>query len=149
MGGLLAKSLEKRQAVLVCFSVYDRKSFEEAGDYIKLALLNCSRNTFFMLVGTHCGTKENDEQHKYAKEMKTTEGNEEKPRQIAYDEAEAFASNIRWSYIETDVRRNMNVEEAFEMVLKEMLLRFPLGVPRKPLARHREIVDDDKSCSIF
>ncbi len=151
--GPLGISLQKRQAILICFSVYSRKSFEEAGEYIKLAVLNGQRHTFYMLIGTHSDIKEKNEKFLYAKEEeKTTEGNEGKARQISYDEAEAFASNLKWPYIETNAREDNKVEEAFETVLKEMLLRFPSFQPKLTANQPRKLqqqVDDDKSCAIF
>jgi len=122
---LTSYSLKGADAVLIFFSVTNRSSFEFAEAYLNVARKECP-DAQMLLIGNKCDI--------------TKEGGRNETRQVAYDEAEGFASNQGLTYVETSVKENLNVSEVFEMIAKEKLRRLDEEKPKK---------SKDSSCSIF
>jgi len=127
--GLLPLYLRGSQAVMICFSVCDRHSFEQMESFLKLAQKDCSSDPYILLIGTKCDTQKESDQYE--------------KRQVGYDEAEAFARSHGLHYIETSAKENRNVTEAFELVGKEMLGRTDIELPEEASKKSKS------SCSIF
>jgi len=119
----LHKISEKLHAVIICFSLCDRKSFKEVEYYMKFAQKECPAEPYLMLIGTN-----------YDKW---------KSRVVTYDEAETFAMSNGLSYFETSAKDDINVDEAFQLLSEEMAKKF-YGKEEAP-----ETEKSNGECSIF
>lgn len=85
--------------VLVVFDLSDRESFESVPTWINSVLQSCESPINIILVGNKC-----DLDHAVSKK-----------------EAEDLASSFNIKYIETSAKNNLNVDEAFSCLAKDVI----------------------------
>lgn len=86
--------------VLIAFDLTDRKSFENIHKWLSQVKNNSEEEVCKLLVGTKCDDEEN--------------------RIVSKEEIESVAKSIDVKYIETSAKENINIQEVFETISRDM-----------------------------
>ena len=86
--------------VLIAFDLTDRKSFENIHKWLSQVKNNSEEEVCKLLVGTKCDDEEN--------------------RVVSKEEIESVAKSIDVKYIETSAKENINIQEVFETISRDM-----------------------------
>lgn len=93
--------------VILVFDITDRKSFEQIPRWLRDARNDADKDCSAILVGNKTDM--------------------ESGRVVTAEEAEAFAAQHDLVYVETSVRKNMNVDEVFVRLSRDILARVERG----------------------
>ena len=87
--------------VLVVYDITDRESFTNLNSWLIEIEKNANKNVFKLLIGNKSDL--------------------ESQRQVQFDEGKAFAESNGMKFIETSATTNLNVDEAFEILVDEVI----------------------------
>ena len=89
-------------AVMIVYDVSDRKSFENIEQWLSDIEKFCPTKVCKMIIGNKC-------------DIDATE------REVKYEDAKAFATELNIDYIETSAKTSNNVEKAFIQMVEELI----------------------------
>ena len=87
-------------SILFLYNITDRDSFQNLNSWLIEIEKNSSKNICKILVGTHCDL--------------------ENERKVIYQEGKEFATNNGMKFIEVSAKNNINVNEAFDILLEDI-----------------------------
>ncbi|KAH0787994.1 small GTP-binding protein [Histomonas meleagridis] len=93
--------------VLIVFSITDHESFEAIGKWIADAQELCDKNVKILLIGNKIDLVAE--------------------RKVTTQEAQDYATTVGLKYIESSAQNNTNVEEAFQMVARDVYDAYASG----------------------
>ena len=86
--------------ILLLYNITDRESFESLNSWLIDIEKNASKNICKILVGTNCDLEDE--------------------RKVTYQEGKEFATKNGMKFIEVSVKNNINVNEAFDILLEDI-----------------------------
>ena len=86
--------------ILLLYNITDRESFESLNSWLIDIEKNASKNVCKILVGTNCDLEDE--------------------RKVTYQEGKEFATKNGMKFIEVSVKNNINVNEAFDILLEDI-----------------------------
>ena len=86
--------------ILLLYNITDRESFESLNSWLIDIEKNASKNVCKILVGTNCDLEDE--------------------RKVTYQEGKEFATNNGMKFIEVSAKNNINVNEAFDILLEDI-----------------------------
>ena len=87
--------------ILLLYNITDRESFDNLNSWLTEIKRNSDKNLCLILVGTNCDL--------------------ENERKVTYQEGKDFATKNGIKFIEVSAKNNINVKEAFDILLEDIL----------------------------
>ena len=87
--------------ILLLYNITDRESFENLNSWLIDIAKNAKKDICKILVGTNCDL--------------------ENERKVTYQEGKDFATSNGMKFIEVSAKNNINVKEAFDILLEDIL----------------------------
>ena len=87
--------------VLLLYNITDRDSFESLNFWLTEIIKNANKDVRIILVGTNCDLEDE--------------------RKVTYQEGKEFATSNGMKFIEVSTKNNVNVQEAFDILLEDVL----------------------------
>lgn len=85
--------------IVLTYAINDRESFEDVENWVKQIKLHASDNVVKVLVGNKCDMAD---------------------RQVTYEEGRKLAESIGMGFFETSAKENINVEDLFLQMAKDV-----------------------------
>ena len=101
--------------VLVVYDITDRASFENLNSWLIEIEKNANKNVYKLLIGNKCDLEDK--------------------RQVKYEEGKEFAESNGMKFLETSAKTDSKVNEAFELLTKEIIkisMNKEKGFEKKP-----------------
>jgi len=93
---------------LLLYNITDRKSFENLNSWLTEIKENTKKDTCIILVGTNSDLEDE--------------------RKVTYQEGKDFATSNGMKFFEVSVKNNVNVKEAFETLVEDILNSIPVEI---------------------
>jgi small GTP-binding protein len=90
-----------KNGILVVYDITNRQSFDDLNFWLNDIEKIANKNTVKLLVGNKCDLEDK--------------------REVTFQEGKDFADNNGMKFIETSAKTNQNVDEAFEIVVDEVI----------------------------
>ena len=90
-----------KNGILVVYDITNRQSFDDINFWLNEIKEKANKNTVLLLVGNKCDLEDE--------------------RKVSFQEGKDFADNNGIKFIETSAKTNQNVDEAFEIVVDEVI----------------------------
>ena len=90
-----------KNGILVVYDITNRQSFDDINFWLNDIEKIANKNTVKLLVGNKCDL--------------------ENEREVTFQEGKDFADNNGMKFIETSAKTNQNVDEAFEILIDEVI----------------------------
>ena len=90
-----------KNGILVVYDITNRQSFDDINNWLNDIKEKANKNTIILLVGNRCDL--------------------ENGRVVTFQEGKDFADNNGIKFIETSAKTNQNVDEAFEILIDEVI----------------------------
>ena len=87
--------------ILLLYNITNRESFDSLNSWLTEIKKNANQNLSLILVGTNCDL--------------------ENERKVTYQEGKDFATKNGIKFIEVSAKNNINVKEAFDILLEDIL----------------------------
>ena len=87
--------------ILLIYDITDRESFESLSHWLIEIEKNASKNVKILLMGNNCDLEDK--------------------RQVSYQEGKDFAAKNNLIFFEASARDNINIKEAFELLIEEII----------------------------
>ena len=122
----VAKSyFQSSQGFIVCYDISNKNSFNQVKYWVEQIKSISDEKTKCILVGTKCDLSE---------------------REVSEEEGSEFAKKLGFKFFETSAKLNMNVNEAFDGLLDEILLNYR-GSKRNSMMLSKKLNQKEKkSC---
>ena len=122
----VAKSyFQSSQGFIVCYDISNKNSFNQVKYWVEQIKSISDEKTKCILVGTKCDLSE---------------------REVSEEEGSEFAKKLGFKFFETSAKLNMNVNEAFDGLLDEILLNYR-GSKRNSMMLSKKLnKKEKKSC---
>ena len=99
---IIGKSyLKGANGALLLYNITDRSSFESLNFWLTDSMKNINKDLCKILVGTNCDLEDE--------------------RKVTYQEGKEFATSNGMKFIEVSAKNNINVNEAFETLVEDIL----------------------------
>ena len=102
-----------KNGILVVYDITNRQSFDDINFWLNEIKEKANKNTVLLLVGNKCDLEDE--------------------RKVSFQEGKDFADNNGIKFIETSAKTNQNVDEAFEILIDEVI------------KNNKDILDDEKN----
>ena len=93
--------LKGANGALLLYNITDRSSFESLNFWLTDSMKNINKDLCKILVGTNCDLEDE--------------------RKVTYQEGKEFATSNGMKFIEVSTKNNVNVQEAFDILLEDVL----------------------------
>ena len=90
-----------KNGILVVYDITNRQSFDDINFWLNEIEKIANKNTVLLLVGNKCDLEDE--------------------RKVSFQEGKDFADNNGIKFIETSAKTNQNVDEAFEILIDEVI----------------------------
>ena len=90
-----------KNGILVVYDITNRQSFDDINFWLNEIKEKANKNTVLLLVGNKCDLEDE--------------------RKVSFQEGKDFADNNGIKFIETSAKTNQNVDEAFEILIDEVI----------------------------
>ena len=90
-----------KDGILVVYDITNRQSFDDINFWLNEIKEKANKNTVLLLVGNKCDLEDE--------------------RKVSFQEGKDFADNNGIKFIETSAKTNQNVDEAFEILIDEVI----------------------------
>ena len=90
-----------KNGILVVYDITNRQSFDDINFWLNEIEKIANKNTVILLVGNKCDLEDE--------------------RKVSFQEGKDFADNNGIKFIETSAKTNQNVDEAFEILIDEVI----------------------------
>ena len=90
-----------KNGILVVYDITNRQSFDDINFWLNEIKEKANKNTIILLVGNKCDLEDE--------------------RKVSFQEGKDFADNNGIKFIETSAKTNQNVDEAFEILIDEVI----------------------------
>jgi small GTP-binding protein len=90
-----------KNGILVVYDITNRQSFDDINFWLNEIEKIANKNTVLLLVGNKCDLEDE--------------------RKVSFQEGKDFADNNGMKFIETSAKTNQNVDEAFEILIDEVI----------------------------
>ena len=99
---IIASYYRGAHGILLLYDVTDKDSFKNLSNWLIEIEKNASKNVLKLLIGNKCDLEEK--------------------RVISFNQGKEFADSYGLKFMETSVKKNVNVREAFEMLGRELMI---------------------------
>ncbi len=93
-----------KNGILVVYDITNRQSFDDLNFWLNDIEKIANKNTVKLLVGNKCDLEDK--------------------REVTFQEGKDFADNNGMKFIETSAKTNQNVDEAFEILIDEVIKNY-------------------------
>ena len=122
----VAKSyFQSSQGFIVCYDISNKNSFNQVKYWVEQIKSISDEKTKCILVGTKCDLRE---------------------REVSEEEGSEFAKKLGFKFFETSAKLNMNVNEAFDGLLDEILLNYRASKRNSMMLSKKLNKKEKKSC---
>ena len=90
-----------KNGIVVVYDITNRQSFDDINFWLNEIKEKANKNTVLLLVGNKCDLEDE--------------------RKVSFQEGKDFADNNGIKFIETSAKTNQNVDEAFEILIDEVI----------------------------
>ena len=90
-----------KDGILAVYDITNRQSFDDINFWLNEIEKIANKNTVLLLVGNKCDLEDE--------------------RKVSFQEGKDFADNNGMKFIETSAKTNQNVDEAFEILIDEVI----------------------------
>ena len=93
-----------KNEIVVVYDITNRQSFDDINFWLNEIKEKANKNTVLLLVGNKCDLEDE--------------------RKVSFQEGKDFADNNGIKFIETSAKTNQNVDEAFEILIDEVIKNY-------------------------
>ena len=117
--------------ILLLYNITDRDSFDSLNSFLIEIRKNAKKDIFIILVGTNCDLEDE--------------------RIVTYQEGKDFATKNGMKFIEVSAKNNINVKEAFNILLEDILNNISDGnkVYKPKVETSLLVKNKNKKCNII
>ena len=117
--------------ILLLYNITDRDSFDSLNSFLIEIRKNAKKDIFIILVGTNCDLEDE--------------------RIVTYQEGKDFATKNGMKFIEVSAKNNINIKEAFNILLEDILNNISDGnkVYKPKVETSLLVKNKNKKCNII